>query len=75
MLNLAARNPFVVESMGDEALALAKRVMVNEKRIRMSDANRRMELRRFAVWRCMIFNLECIKNDINKVNKFAVGLK
>jgi hypothetical protein len=45
MLILAARNPFVVESMGDEALALAKRVVVNEKRIRMSDANRRMELR------------------------------
>ena len=74
MLIFAARNPFVVESMGDEALALAKRVVVNEKRIRMSDANRRMELRRFAVWRCMIFNLEGIKNDINKVKKFAVGL-
>ncbi len=29
----------------DEALALAKCVVVNEKRIRMSDANRRIELR------------------------------
>jgi hypothetical protein len=44
MLNLAARNPILVESMGDVVLALAKLVVVNEKAIRIIVANRRKEL-------------------------------
>jgi hypothetical protein len=40
MLNLATRNPILVESMGDEVLALAKLVVVNDKVIRIIDANR-----------------------------------
>jgi hypothetical protein len=45
MLILAARNPFVVESMGDEVLPLAQFVVVNKKRSRIIDANRRKKLR------------------------------
>jgi len=42
---LAARNPARVESMGDEVLPLAQFVVVNEKRIRIIDANGRKKLR------------------------------
>jgi hypothetical protein len=44
MLNLAARNPILVESMGDVVLALVKQVVAKVNVSRIIDTNRRKEL-------------------------------